>query len=102
MYRCPQCQHLSISGGTTFFMTLNGTTTCPRCMSTLRIKRKSTNYLVIAYMCLRAILSSVLPDGYDVGLFIEANVIIALLVAQFLFLEYEVASPRTSHESPKN
>lgn len=83
-------------------MTLNGTTTCPRCMSTLRIKRKSTNYLVIAYMCLRAILSSVLPEGYDVGLFIDANVIIALLVAQFLFLEYEVASPGTLHESPKN
>lgn len=59
-------------------------------MTTLRIKRKATNYLVIAYMCLRAVLSSLLPEGYDVGIFVESSVIITLAVLQFLLTEYDV------------
>lgn len=76
-------------------MTLNGTTTCPTCKATLRIKHKPTNYLLIVYMGLRAILSSALPGGYDVGIFIESSVMVGLFVIQFLLMEYEVASPAT-------
>lgn len=70
--------------------TLDSTVTCPTCMTTLRIKRKATNYLVIAYMCLRAVLLSVLPEGYDVGVFVESSVILTLAVLQFLLTEYDV------------
>jgi len=73
-------------------MTLNGTTTCPTCKATLRIKHKPTNYLLIVYVGLRAILSSALPGGYDVGIFIEASVMVGLFVIQFLLMEYEVVS----------
>ena len=101
MYRCPQCHDLSISGVSTLFSTLNGATTCPTCMTALRIKRKPTNYLVVAYMCLRAILSSALPGGDDLGIFIETNVIIALLVIQFLLMEYEAVRTGTSRNPSK-
>lgn len=93
MYQCPQCQDFSLSNSSTLFMTLDRTTTCPTCMTTLRIKRKPTNYLLIAYMCLRAILGSALPGGYNVGILIELSVIIALFVVQFLLMEYEVCRP---------
>ncbi|MEM8513516.1 nucleoside recognition membrane protein YjiH [Massilia sp. MP_M2] len=99
MYRCPHCHDLSISASSTLFTTLSSTVACPTCMTALRIKRKSTNYLVIAYMCLRAILSSVLPGGYHVEILIEANVIIALTVIQFLLVEYEVVSGKSSQTS---
>jgi hypothetical protein len=81
---------------------LDGTTTCPTCRTTLRIKRKPTNYLLIAYMCLRAILGSSLPGGYNVGIFIELSVMIALFVVQFLLMEYEVVSLGTSRHSSKS
>jgi len=68
-------------------------------MTRLRIKGKSTNYVVIAYMCLRATLSSVLPEGYDVGIFVDANVIIALTVLQFLLIEDDVVSGTGSQTS---
>ena len=76
-------------------MTINGTTTCPTCKATLRIKHKPTNYLLIVYMGLRAILSSALPEGYDVGILVELSVMTGLFVIQFLLMEYEVASPGT-------
>ena len=101
MYQCPKCQDFSLSSSSTLFMTLDGTTTCPTCRATLRIKRKPTNYLLIAYMCLRAILGSVLPGGYNVGLFIELSVMIALFVVQFLLMEYEVVALGTSQECSK-
>jgi hypothetical protein len=101
MYQCPQCQDLSLSNASTLFMTLAGTTTCPTCRTTLRIKRKPTNYLLIAYMSLRAILGSALPGGYNVGILIELSVMIALLVVQFLSMEYEVVALGTSQESSK-
>jgi hypothetical protein len=101
MYQCPQCQDLSLSNASTLFMTLDGTTTCPTCRTTLRIKRKPTNYLLIAYMCLRAILGSALPGGYNVGILIELSVMIALLVVQFLLMEYEVVALGSSRESSK-
>jgi hypothetical protein len=90
MHRCPQCHDLSIAASSTLFTTLDSTVACPTCLTVLCIRRTSTNYLVIAYMCLRAILSSVLPGGYHVEIFMEANVIIALAVMQFLLVEYEV------------
>lgn len=93
MYQCPQCQDRSLPVSSTLFMPLNGTTTCPTCRTTLRIKHKPTHYLVIVYMCLRAILSSALPGGYNVGILIESSVIIALFVIQCLLMEYEVATP---------
>ncbi|MEG0082860.1 MAG: hypothetical protein RR775_13295 [Massilia sp.] len=68
-------------------------------MTTLRIKRKATHYLVIAYMCLRAVLSSVLPEGYDVGVFVESGVIITLAVLQFLLTEYDVVGSTGSRTS---
>jgi len=101
MYQCPQCQDLSLSNSATLSMTLDGTTTCPTCRTTLRIKRKPTNYLLIAYMCLRAILGSVLPGGYNVGILIELSVMIALFMVQFLLMEYEVVALGTSRESSK-
>ena len=101
MYQCPQCQDFSLSNSSTLLMTLDGTTTCPTCRTTLRIKRKSTNYLLIAYMCLRAILGSALPGGYNVGIHIELSVMIALFMAQFLLMEYEVVVLGTSQESSK-
>ena len=101
MYQCPQCQDLSLSNSSTLFMTLDGTTTCPTCRTTLRIKRKPTNYLLIAYMCLRAILGSALPGGYNVGILIELSVMIALFGVQFLLMEYEVVALGTSRESSK-
>jgi hypothetical protein len=79
----------------------DGTTACPTCRTTLRVKRKPTNYLLIAYMCLRAILGSALPGGYNVGILIESSVMIALLVVQFLLMEYEVVALGTSQESSK-
>jgi len=96
MHRCPQCHDRSISASSTLFTTLDSTVACPTCMTILRIKRKSTNHLVIAYMCLRALLSSLLPGGYHVGMFMEASVIIALAVMQFLLIEYEVVDGRKS------
>lgn len=99
MYRCPQCHDLSISASSTLLMTLDSSVTCPTCMTALRIKRKPTTYLVIAYMGLRAIASSVLPGGYDVELLMEANVIIALAVLQVLLIEYEVVDSKKSHTS---
>jgi hypothetical protein len=101
MYQCPQCQDLSLSNASTLFMTLDGTRTCPTCRTTLRIKRKPTNYLLIAYMCLRAILGSALPGGYNVGILIELGVMIALFGVQFLLMEYEVVALGTSRESSK-
>jgi len=101
MYRCPQCQDFSLSNSSTLFMTLDGTTTCPTCRTTLRLKRKPTNYLLIAYMCLRATLGSVLPGGYNVGIFIELSAMIALFVVQFLLMEYEVVALGTSQECSK-
>jgi len=83
-------------------MTLNGTTTCPTCKATLRIKHKPTICLLIVYMGLRAILSSALPGGYDVGIFIELSVMVGLFVIQFLLMEYEVASPGTLANSSKS
>ena len=80
-------------------MTLDGTTTCPTCRTTLRIKRKPTNYLLIAYKCLRAILGSALPGGYNVGILIEINLMIALFLVQFMLMEYEVVALGTSRES---
>jgi len=102
MYQCPRCQDLSLSNASTLFMTLNGTTTCPTCKATLRIKHKPTNYLLIVYMGLRAILSSALPGGYDVGIFIELSVMVGLFVIQFPLMEYEVASPGTLANSSKS
>lgn len=102
MYQCPQCQDLSLSGPSTLFMSLDGTTACPTCKTPLRIKHKPTNYLVIVYMYLRAILSSALPGGYDVGIFIESSVMIGLFVIQFLLMEYEVASPGALRNSSKS
>jgi len=102
MYQCPQCQDFSLSNASTLLMTLDGTTTCPTCRTTLRIKRKPTNYLLIAYMSLRAILGSALPGGYTVGIFIELSVMIALFVVQFLLMEYEVVSLGTSHHPSKS
>ena len=101
MYQCPRCQDLSLSNASTLFMTLNGTTTCPTCKATLRIKHKPTNYLLIVYMGLRAILSSALPGGYDVGILVELSVMIGLFVIQFLLMEYEVVSPGTLPNSWK-
>ena len=101
MYQCPQCQDFSLSNFSTLFMTLDGTTTCPTCRATLRIKRKPTNYLLIAYMCLRVTLRSVLPGGYNVGILIELSVMIALFVVQFLLMEYEVVALGTARESSK-
>jgi hypothetical protein len=83
-------------------MTLDGTTTCPTCSTTLHIKRKPTNYLLIAYMCLRAILGSALPGGYIVGIHIELSVMIALFVVQFLLMEYEVVRLGTSRHSSRS
>jgi hypothetical protein len=83
-------------------MTLNGTTTCPTCKATLRIKHKPTNYLLIVYMGLRAILSSALPGGYDVGILVELSVMIGLFVIQFLLMEYEVVSPGALPNSSKS
>jgi len=99
MYQCPQCQDFSLSNSSTLFMTLDGTTTCPTCRTTLRIKRKPTNYLLITYMCLRAILGSALPGGYNVGILIEINLMIALFLVQFMLMEYEVVALGTSRES---
>ena len=101
MYQCPQCQDFSLSNSSTLFMTLDGTTTCPTCRTTLRIKRKLANYLLIAYMCLRPTLGSVLPGGYNVGILIELGVMIALFVVQFLLMEYEVVALGTSQECSK-
>jgi hypothetical protein len=53
-------------------------------------------------MCLRAILGSSLPGGYNVGIFIELSVMIALFVVQFLLMEYEVVSLGTSRHSSKS
>ena len=50
-------------------------------------------------MCLRAILGSALPGGYNVGILIELSVMIALFMVQFLLMEYEVVSLGTSRES---
>jgi hypothetical protein len=102
MYQCPRCQDLSLSNASTLFMTLNGTTTCPTCKATLRIKHKPTNYLLIVYMGLRAILSSALPGGYDVGILVELSVMIGLFVIQFLLMEYEVVSPGALPNSLKS
>jgi hypothetical protein len=102
MYQCPRCQDLSLSNASTLFMTLNGTTTCPTCKATLRIKHKPTNYLLIVYMGLRAILSSALPGGYDVGTLVELSVMIGLFVIQFLLMEYEVVSPGALTNSLKS
>jgi hypothetical protein len=82
-------------------MTLDGTTTCPTCRTTLRIKRKPKNYLLIAYMCLRAIVGSALPGGYNVGILIELSVMTALFMVQFLLMEYEVVALGTSREFSK-
>jgi hypothetical protein len=101
MYQCPQCQDLSLSNSSTLFMTLDGTTTCPTCRTTLRIKRKPKNYLLIAYMCLRAIVGSALPGGYNVGILIELSVMTALFMVQFLLMEYEVVALGTSREFSK-
>jgi hypothetical protein len=102
MYQCPRCQDLSLSNASTLSMTLNGSTTCPTCKATLRIKHKPTNYLLIVYMGLRAVLSSALPGGYDVGIFIDSSVMVGLFVIQFLLMEYEVASPGTLPNSSKS
>ena len=99
MFQCPQCHDHAISASSTLSTTLDSTVTCPTCMTTLRIKRKATHYLVIAYMCLRAILSSVLPEGYNVGIFDESGVIITLAVLQFLLTEYDVVGSTGSRTS---
>jgi hypothetical protein len=83
-------------------MMLNGTVACPTCSTTPRIKYRLTNDLVIVYVCLRAISSSALPGGYDVGILIESSVMIGLSVIQFLVMEYVVASPGTLLNSSKH
>lgn len=80
-------------------MTLHGTPTCPTCMTALRVLRKPTNYLLIVYMCLRAIASSALPGGYNVGIRIESSVMIILFVIQLLLMEFEVVAQGPSRNS---
>jgi hypothetical protein len=54
MYKCPACGASSIPLLAQLAPPYDGYTDCPACGATLRIKRKASNYLVVAYLLARA------------------------------------------------
>lgn len=88
MYRCPNCNELSISGFSQLSPPFDGLTQCPNCGVELRVKRKFTNYLVALYMATVIAASFVLDKHGMLSSFIGFALLVAVGVIQIRYVEY--------------
>lgn len=90
MYRCPNCQKMTISGMTQFSPPFNGMVECPNCHAELRVKRKFSNYLVAIYLIARAMLYFVFGLHIDYNFAIEFPILLILFFFQVRLSTYEL------------
>ena len=90
MYQCPKCGASSISVLSQLALPLDGKTVCPACKASLRIKRKATNYLVLAYLVLKVGMVFFLPPTIRLDGLSDMLLLIVFAIIQIRSVEYEV------------
>jgi predicted RNA-binding Zn-ribbon protein involved in translation (DUF1610 family) len=94
MYRCPHCGDLSISGASQFSPPFNGRVKCPTCGTELKVKQKTSNFILPIYLIGRSALSFLFDVRFDAGLFWEVAIVVTLAFLQIRLSSYvEVSKP---------
>jgi predicted RNA-binding Zn-ribbon protein involved in translation (DUF1610 family) len=88
MYRCPRCGDLSISGATQFSPPFDGRTKCPTCGAELKVKHKSSNFILPLYLIGRSTLSLLFGIRFELDFVWDTLILVTLLFIQIRFIAY--------------